>query len=205
MSKVVLMMKQALLLEFSALNEETSSALALRLLKEGFSQAEVAKVLRINRRTLSDHAKKWRIEGLLRATKKCVECGKEFKPKTSGLYCSDECRRKQIHSYSMSWLKNNRPLDRQRTNACRIRMRTMVISILGGRCVECGIDDYRCLNIDHVKGGGTKERKFLSERQFYSKVLESVVAGKHEYQLLCANHNAIKRYEQNEWKKPVYN
>ena len=105
----------------------------------------------------------------------------------------------------MKWLKNNRPLSRQRTNDCRNRIRTAVIVALGGKCVRCGIDDHRCLTVDHVNGGGSLERKRSgSTNQYYQTMLDSVVKGEHKYQLLGANHNAIKRYEENEWRKPKY-
>ena len=206
--------KQSLLLKFLEIDEKRQknslnkpgsglSALALQLLKEGFSQTEVAEVLRINRRTLSDYARKWQLEGLLKDTKNCAECGKEYKSKTKGKYCSIKCKSKQTHNYTMTWLKNNRSLSRQRTNDCRFRLRVAVIVALGGKCVRCEINDHRCLTIDHVNGGGTSERKmFSSEKQFLKTVLSSTLKGEHKYQLLCANHNAIKRYEKHEWRKP---
>lgn len=68
--------------------------------------------------------------------------------------------------------------------------------MLGGRCVRCGIEDDRVLQIDHIHGGGTKHRASLgnANRQIYREVID----GSRDYQLLCANDNWIKRWEENE-------
>jgi hypothetical protein len=81
-----------------------------------------------------------------------------------------------------------------------------VIAFLGGRCSSpscrwvnedgsTGCTDERALQIDHVNGGGTKEKKTISRIAFLRKVLSDV---SHTYQLLCANCNWIKRHEKNE-------
>jgi hypothetical protein len=76
-----------------------------------------------------------------------------------------------------------------------------VIAALGGQCRHCGFADSRALQIDHVEGGGGKERRSApSQIVWLRAVLQSVVAGEHRYQLLCANCNWIKRVEQEEWR-----
>lgn len=71
--------------------------------------------------------------------------------------------------------------------------------LLGNKCVKCGFSDRRALQIDHIKGGGIKERRIGNTRQFHRKVLTSVKKSEHKYQLLCANCNWIKRFENGEW------
>jgi len=63
--------------------------------------------------------------------------------------------------------------------------------------------DKRCLQIDHVNGGGSQERKSskLTGFRFYKKVLKAIKTGSKDYQLLCAYCNWLKRYENNECKK----
>lgn len=65
--------------------------------------------------------------------------------------------------------------------------RKRVISHYGGKCVCCGELEQLFLEIDHVQGGGNKDRK--------SKVL-AVWLVKHNYpegfQILCANCNKGK-------------
>lgn len=72
-----------------------------------------------------------------------------------------------------------------------------VFHLLGSKCAHCGIADWRVLQIDHIAGGGTKDRTIRAHKR-YSHVLESLAAGEVKHQLLCANCNWIKRYERNE-------
>lgn len=76
------------------------------------------------------------------------------------------------------------------------RTREAVIDKLGGACVICGFSDYRALQIDHVNGGGTSDRKLHGHRYgFLRRVLKD---NNNTYQLLCANCNWIKRWENHE-------
>lgn len=77
------------------------------------------------------------------------------------------------------------------------RVRKATITLMGGKCVKCGFDDFRALQIDHIKGGGTKDRKEITK--LYTKfVMESILNKEDKYQLLCANCNWIKRGENKE-------
>ena len=101
--------------------------------------------------------------------------------------------------------RNRRHLDaKMRYN----ELRKLVLKKLGNRCSSptCrwinfdgtrGCTDPRCLQIDHVDGGGTKEFRSMSAYAFLKKVLESVLG----YQILCANCNWIKRRENKEYSK----
>lgn len=81
------------------------------------------------------------------------------------------------------------------------KSRNAVLEALGGKCVICGFSDKRALQIDHINGGGSKERKKMSfGMQFHRYVLSSFIKGENKYQLLCANCNWIKRVENNEAK-----
>lgn len=76
-----------------------------------------------------------------------------------------------------------------------IRFKKAVYEKLGNKCVRCGFSDWRALQIDHVYGGGRKDRLGLSSRSFYKKILAD---DSDKYQILCANCNQIKRIENNE-------
>lgn len=81
-------------------------------------------------------------------------------------------------------------------------IRKATIEALGGKCVRCGFDDARALQIDHINGGGSKERKERKYKGAFNKhVLESFLEGEERYQLLCANCNWIKREENDERNK----
>lgn len=81
-------------------------------------------------------------------------------------------------------------------------LRQALLALFGGKCCRCGFDDPRALQIDHVNGGGGQERKAL---QNAGRVYKKVLADQTGYQLLCANCNWIKKYEEHEhrWKLAV--
>ena len=75
-------------------------------------------------------------------------------------------------------------------------LRRQVNEYLGGKCLHCGFNDPRALQVDHINGGGMAERRSMNMAQtvLYRKIL----SGAPGYQLLCANCNWIKRVEQSE-------
>lgn len=106
--------------------------------------------------------------------------------------------------------KNNRPRYSKYHRDWRRQLRRDVLERLGGRCAstDCawvnkdgshGCTDWRCLQIDHVFGGGAKERKTYvgskGQTWFYRKVMKDETGS---YQLLCANCNWIKKYVNDE-------
>lgn len=88
------------------------------------------------------------------------------------------------------------------SNYCKNRNKEKkleAINILGGKCVKCDFSDIRALQIDHINGGGNVELKYKTSRSSYLKsVIESFLNNENKYQVLCANCNWIKRYENNE-------
>lgn len=77
--------------------------------------------------------------------------------------------------------------------------------LLGNKCVRCGYSDERALQVDHINGGGSKKR---SERSrcyyaYYRQLSLNPDTPKH-FQLLCANCNWIKRYENGEINQHIY-
>lgn len=81
----------------------------------------------------------------------------------------------------------------------RARLRRKALNKLGGKCVRCGISDWRVLQIDHINGGGIKDFKTRHRDDELREIVDApldVISQK--YQLLCANCNWIKKYEKNE-------
>lgn len=80
------------------------------------------------------------------------------------------------------------------------KQRTTIINALGGKCVHCGNSDYRVLQVDHINGGGVKEIKEKGQYKYRTDIIKMIEDGTvhTKYQLLCANCNWIKRYENNE-------
>lgn len=79
------------------------------------------------------------------------------------------------------------------------RKRKQIIELLGGKCKRCNWTDFRALQIDHVDGNGRNDIK-SGGTGYYDRVLKFLLAHPYQtkYQLLCANHNWIKRVENNE-------
>lgn len=80
----------------------------------------------------------------------------------------------------------------------RENKRKQIMSLLGElKCKNCGFEDYRALQIDHINGGGNKQREKLKSTALSIVFLEKEIRlkGKEEYQILCANCNWIKRSE----------
>ena len=79
------------------------------------------------------------------------------------------------------------------------KTRKEIIKLLGDKCKRCNFTDFRALQIDHVHGNGNKERKETkTTRVYYPTILKKIKAGSKDYQVLCANCNWIKKYENNE-------
>jgi hypothetical protein len=83
-----------------------------------------------------------------------------------------------------------------------LRVRDKTIVFMGGKCVRCGFSDHRALQIDHINGGGSRARRTLKLKTpaLRKQILNDSVWHK-KYQLLCANCNWIKRWENNELSK----
>jgi hypothetical protein len=79
----------------------------------------------------------------------------------------------------------------------RKKIRDALIAHFGGKCARCEFADWRALQLDHVNGSGTKEH---GDKKSVTSFYQAAMATKpgEKYQLLCANCNQIKRYEQNE-------
>lgn len=73
-------------------------------------------------------------------------------------------------------------------------LRKAIFALYGAKCARCPWTDPRALQLDHKHGNGSHERKRLSTYQIYKRVL----AHPEDYQLLCANCNWLKRYENSE-------
>lgn len=79
------------------------------------------------------------------------------------------------------------------------RSRLIVMAHLGGKCVSCGFADYRALQFDHVKEKGLTHLRSQTWRKYHQEILDDTEG---RFQLLCANCNWIKRYENEEHPEP---
>lgn len=82
--------------------------------------------------------------------------------------------------------------DKKRYKARYEEKREQCFKILGNKCARCKEKDRDVLQIDHVYGGGTKERKKTNSLSRCTKVLDNPS----NYQILCANCNIKKKKEE---------
>jgi hypothetical protein len=126
-----------------------------------------------------------------------------------GRPCSEETRQR------ISFAKTGLVLSAEEKHARRLahntayrkRLRAEAYEKLGNRCASptCrwlnpdgtfGCIDLRVLQVDHVNGGGYKERKNINQTKVYVLVMNDRVG---TYQLLCPTCNWIKRVENEEF------
>jgi hypothetical protein len=88
--------------------------------------------------------------------------------------------------------QKKREADRKYDKKRKFLIRGRILEILGNKCVYCGFSDLRALQIDHINGGGEKERKIHKGNSYYRYILKQLKTGSKDYQLLCANCNMIK-------------
>lgn len=85
-----------------------------------------------------------------------------------------------------------------RTYLPELRLRAMRVIAANTlvACAKCGFADMRALQLDHVAGDGTADRKMRGP----ISMLLAIVRGENhgQFQILCANCNWIKRCENNE-------
>jgi hypothetical protein len=70
-----------------------------------------------------------------------------------------------------------------------------ILGLLGKTCSFCDFDDVRCLQLDHILGGGYEERKWLNALAIHYKALKNPTG----FQILCVNCNWKKRLENKEY------
>ena len=114
-----------------------------------------------------------------------------------------EADRKYQKEYQREYYVKN--LDKMREKAkyygkkFRTESREKVFIVLGSVCCKCGFSDKRALQIDHINGGGSKDKR--NGYSWYGDILKSIKNKECKYQLLCANCNWIKKYENKEVPK----
>jgi hypothetical protein len=99
--------------------------------------------------------------------------------------------------YLTKYRKSNLEMFREKSRRYNKKVRIKLIDKLGGKCVRCGFSDWRALQVDHINGGGTEERRF-KVGSLTLWLLKDIDDNRDKYQLLCSNCNWIKRYENNE-------
>lgn len=100
-----------------------------------------------------------------------------------------------------SLLSNSKKYKKER----RRKIKQEIFELLGGQCTnpyglhDKQFRDIQCLQIDHINGGGKRDiQRFKSTELYFEYILNQIQAGSKDYQLLCANCNWKKRWENGE-------
>lgn len=72
----------------------------------------------------------------------------------------------------------------------RLRLRKEIIDALGGKCECCGETSFYFLTVDHINGGGNKERRMIGNGN-YPFYLKREGYPKDKYRCLCMNCNHV--------------
>ncbi len=120
--------------------------------------------------------------------------------------------KEEIKAQTAAYQKTLPPQQREKRNQshtqwCR-SLRTRAFALLGDKCAwreGCDWTDPRALQIDHKHGGGGRElRKLGGTYAVCRKIIALGSEARRDYQLLCANHNWIKRYENKEHSRKAH-
>lgn len=95
------------------------------------------------------------------------------------------------HDKVLEWQRKYRKQHPDQNKLYYHKVKARMLEKLGGVCARCGFSDPRALQLDHVNGGGVKEARALGTFRMYRKAVRDPTG----YQLLCANCNSIKRWE----------
>jgi 5-methylcytosine-specific restriction endonuclease McrA len=96
------------------------------------------------------------------------------------------------------WKKSNPDQHATAVREKRRALRLVMIEAYGGRCVCCGISDYRKLTIDHIDGSGHENRRgpYRERESATTQMLRLRDQGwpQANHQLLCWSCNSVKHF-----------
>jgi hypothetical protein len=115
------------------------------------------------------------------STGKCRNCGKKT---NQPIYCSEQCRKDY-------WNKNDYKLNKKQRNWER---KFIIIKKLGGKCIQCGVNDIRILDIHHKDQ--TKKIRPKDKSYIWSRRLKDWEKNIDTIELLCANCHRIHTWKE---------
>lgn len=111
----------------------------------------------------------------------------------------------KLLEYNRNLRRNNTA--RYNSYSCKknLKAKLRTFELFGSMCKRCGFTDHRAPQIDHINGvpDGLRRVKNNPHRGGI-KLYREILAGRFpvtDFQLLCANCNWIKRFENKEYNK----
>ena len=98
----------------------------------------------------------------------------------------------KLRAYNKKWQVDNREKYNGYMKAWRLKVRVAVVKFYSGgtmSCACCGENHYEFLSVDHINGGGKKDRR-MKEKQgslFYTWIIKNGFPD--GYRILCHNCN----------------
>ena len=131
------------------------------------------------KKCLSEHKKKYRLRNIERVKRTLDLWRKKNKEK--------------INANRRIWYQENKEQQIKETKEWRLKLRGDVLRAYGAKCACCGEISVEFLVIDHINGGGNKERKRLKLNggsSFYQYLRKNKFP--EGYRVLCHNCNSAK-------------
>jgi hypothetical protein len=101
-----------------------------------------------------------------------------------------EYQREYMRAYRRRRAEEGRPIRSNSRNYYK-NLRKKALEILGGlRCEECGCDNYRVLEINHIKGGGRQDMLRESKADSFYRSIIKGTRDNRDYNVLCRVCNA---------------
>lgn len=128
--------------------------------------------------------------------KKCAHCKQEkplsdFRPRKSRPGYYSYCR-PCLNERSKPKTEKQRIAHRERNATYRAKIRQDVLDAYGGKCECCGESRNEFLALDHIHGGGSKERREMANNTSGGvyRIARDAGFSKDKYRLLCHNCNS---------------
>lgn len=120
----------------------------------------------------------------------------------------EEAYRKLKLAYNRQFRKNNPEKTRQYSRTKTTNTKRRAFALYGSKCKKCEFTDSRALQIDHINGVPEGLRRMpANPHRGGIKLYMAILSGRYpmsDFQLLCANCNWIKRFENKEYGKYNY-
>jgi hypothetical protein len=132
-----------------------------------------------NRDEIVKKNKEWREKNKDRYRQYKKEYGKMYKEKNKEKIKKQNREyylknKKRIDKYREKWVKEHPELQKKTKKKSREKVRVAVLKMIAKSehpvCENCGCDDIRLLEINHINGGGYQDTKGCRGSRFYQKI-----------------------------------